>query len=102
MSAKGADVRHRRIVGARIDVGLLRLKELLRRSWRKGPKTFFRVRDGPADNPSLRSNRPEMSKNVEICMADILVQLIDECVTLPTEVLEILLANFNPKAVVRG
>lgn len=35
-------------------------------------------------------------------MADILVQLIDECVTLPTEVLEILLANFNPKAVVRG
>ncbi|PWN48272.1 ARM repeat-containing protein [Violaceomyces palustris] len=43
--------------------------------------------------------RPDMSKNVEICMADILVQLIDECVTLPNEVLEILLANFSTKAV---
>nr|WJN24945.1 cohesin maintenance factor [Sporisorium sorghi] len=43
--------------------------------------------------------RPDMSKNVEICMADVLVQLIDECVTLPSEVLELLLANFTPKAI---
>nr|WJN24942.1 cohesin maintenance factor [Pseudozyma pruni] len=43
--------------------------------------------------------RPDMSKNVEICMADVLVQLIDECVTLPSEVLDLLLANFTPKAV---
>ncbi|CDU25263.1 related to PDS5-precocious dissociation of sister chromatids [Sporisorium scitamineum] len=43
--------------------------------------------------------RPDMSKNVEICMADVLVQLIDECVTLPSEVLDLLLANFTPKAI---
>lgn len=43
--------------------------------------------------------RPDMSKNVEICMADVLVQLIDECVTLPSEVLDLLLANFTTKAV---
>ncbi|CCF52151.1 hypothetical protein NDA11_006419 [Ustilago hordei] len=43
--------------------------------------------------------RPDMSKNVEICMADVLVQLIDECVALPSEVLELLLANFTPKAI---
>ena len=43
--------------------------------------------------------RPDMSKNVEICMADVLVQLIDECVTLPSEVLELLLANFATKAI---
>lgn len=43
--------------------------------------------------------RPDMSKNVEICMADVLVQLIDECVTLPSDVLELLLANFTPKAI---
>lgn len=43
--------------------------------------------------------RPDMSKNVEICMVDILQQLIDECITLPTEVLEMLLANFGTKAI---
>nr|WJN24946.1 cohesin maintenance factor [Tranzscheliella williamsii] len=43
--------------------------------------------------------RPDMSKNVEICIADILVQLIDECASLPSEVLELLLANFTNKAV---
>ncbi len=47
----------------------------------------------------LELARPDMSKNVEICIADVLVQLIDECVTLPPEVLELLLANFTPKAV---
>nr|WJN24940.1 cohesin maintenance factor [Moesziomyces parantarcticus] len=47
----------------------------------------------------LELARPDMSKNVEICIADVLVQLIDECVTLPSEVLELLLANFTPKAV---
>lgn len=41
-----------------------------------------------------------MTKNVEICMADILVQLIDECVTIPSDVLDILLANFTSKAAV--
>lgn len=43
--------------------------------------------------------RPDMSKNVEICMADVLVQLIDECVMLPSEVLDLLLANFTTKAI---
>ncbi|PWY99706.1 ARM repeat-containing protein [Testicularia cyperi] len=43
--------------------------------------------------------RPDMSKNVEICMADMLVQLIDECVSLPSDVLELLLANFTTKAI---
>ncbi|MCO5606325.1 hypothetical protein L7F22_060512 [Adiantum nelumboides] len=42
--------------------------------------------------------RPGMTKNVEICMADVLVQLIDECVTIPSDVLDILLANFTNKA----
>jgi hypothetical protein len=42
--------------------------------------------------------RPEITKNVEICMADILVQLIDECVSLPSDVLEILLSAFTSKA----
>ncbi|KAN0065934.1 Sister chromatid cohesion protein pds5 [Thecaphora frezii] len=43
--------------------------------------------------------RPDLSKNVELCMNDILVALIDECQTLPIEVLELLLANFSPKAI---
>ncbi|SNX85250.1 related to PDS5 - precocious dissociation of sister chromatids [Melanopsichium pennsylvanicum] len=43
--------------------------------------------------------RPDMSKNVEICMADVLVQLIDECVTLPSDVLDLLLANFTAKGI---
>ncbi|SPO28169.1 related to PDS5 - precocious dissociation of sister chromatids [Ustilago trichophora] len=43
--------------------------------------------------------RPDMSKNVEICMADVLVQLIDEGVALPSEVLDLLLANFTSKAI---
>ncbi|EPQ30988.1 uncharacterized protein PFL1_01177 [Pseudozyma flocculosa PF-1] len=43
--------------------------------------------------------RPDLSKNVELCMIDVLVALIDECQTLPTEVLELLLANFGTKAV---
>lgn len=43
--------------------------------------------------------RPDMSKNVEICMADVLVQLIDECSALPQEVLDLILANFTPKAI---
>lgn len=43
--------------------------------------------------------RPDMSKNVEICLADVLVQLIDECASLPSEVLDLLLANFTSKAV---
>ncbi|KDN46283.1 cohesin-associated protein Pds5 [Tilletiaria anomala UBC 951] len=42
---------------------------------------------------------PNMSKNVEICMADVLAQLIDEAQQLPDAVLEVLLANFSPKAV---
>lgn len=43
-----------------------------------------------------------MSKNVEICMADILSQLLDECPSVPEQVLELLLANFNTKAIVSG
>lgn len=46
------------------------------------------------------TSRPGMTKNVEICMADVLVQLIDECVTIPSDVLDILLANFTSKAAV--
>lgn len=42
--------------------------------------------------------RPDMPKNVEIPLADILSQLMDECQTVPAEVLEILLANFSVKA----
>ncbi|PWN42791.1 hypothetical protein IE81DRAFT_289632 [Ceraceosorus guamensis] len=42
--------------------------------------------------------KPETTKNVEICMADILVQLIDECLNVPQEVLEILIASFHSKA----
>lgn len=49
---------------------------------------------------SILSYRPGMTKNVEICMADVLVQLIDECVTIPSDVLDILLANFTNKAAV--
>lgn len=43
-----------------------------------------------------------MPKNVEMSLADLLAQLIDECHTLPSEVLEILLANFSAKAAVSG
>lgn len=39
--------------------------------------------------------KPDTTKNVEICMADIMVQLIDECVTLPQRVLELLLDKFR-------
>ncbi|KAG9103997.1 hypothetical protein FRC06_006261 [Ceratobasidium sp. 370] len=37
-----------------------------------------------------------LPKNVEMFMSEILVALIDECATLPSEVLEILLAQFLP------
>lgn len=39
-----------------------------------------------------------MSLNVEISLADILAQLVADCVRVPAEVLEILLDNFTPKA----
>ncbi|KAK0556088.1 Sister chromatid cohesion protein pds5 [Tilletia horrida] len=42
--------------------------------------------------------KPDMSKNVEICLADILVHLIDEAETVPQDVLDLLLAVFTPKA----
>lgn len=41
--------------------------------------------------------RPDMTKNIEISIADILSQMIDECNTLPSEVLETLMTNFNIK-----
>lgn len=40
---------------------------------------------------------PQMSKNVELCLADILAQLVDECMQIPSEVLEILLEAFDTK-----
>lgn len=40
-----------------------------------------------------------MAKNLEICMADILAQLVDEAQQVPEPVLELLLANFNPQAI---
>ncbi|CAD6889459.1 unnamed protein product [Tilletia controversa] len=46
----------------------------------------------------LNSATAEMSKNVEICMADILVHLIDEAEVIPQDVLDLLLAVFTPKA----
>ncbi|KAE8234699.1 hypothetical protein CF326_g258 [Tilletia indica] len=46
----------------------------------------------------LTAATPEMSKNVEICMADILVHLIDEAEVIPQDVLDLLLAVFTPKA----
>ncbi|KAL9936440.1 hypothetical protein V8E36_004508 [Tilletia maclaganii] len=46
----------------------------------------------------LSSAKPDMSKNVEICMADILVHLIDEAEVIPQDVLDLLLAVFTPKA----
>ncbi|CAO1626749.1 unnamed protein product [Sympodiomycopsis kandeliae] len=42
--------------------------------------------------------RPDMPRNVEVSLAQILEQLILECHTPPSEVLEILLANFSTKA----
>lgn len=44
--------------------------------------------------------RPDMPKNIELALADVLAQLVDECHALPSEVLEILLANFSTKALV--
>ena len=41
--------------------------------------------------------RQDLAKNVEMFMSDILVALIDECQVLPTEVLEIILAQFMDK-----
>ena len=41
-----------------------------------------------------------MAKNVEICMADVLSLLIDEFEAVPESIVELLLANFSPKAVV--
>ncbi|KAK0534137.1 Sister chromatid cohesion protein pds5 [Tilletia horrida] len=46
----------------------------------------------------LSSAKPDMSKNVEICLADILVHLIDEAEVIPQDVLDLLLAVFTPKA----
>ncbi|PWN28534.1 hypothetical protein BDZ90DRAFT_218538 [Jaminaea rosea] len=42
--------------------------------------------------------RPDMSKNIELSLADILAQLVDECRQIPGEVLDILLATFSSKA----
>lgn len=46
--------------------------------------------------------RHELAKKIEIFMADILVALIDECQTLPGEVLEIIMAQFMDKNAVRS
>lgn len=45
--------------------------------------------------PSHSTNSP---KNVEICVADILMQLLEEAPTLTSEVVDTLLAQFLPKA----
>ncbi|CAO1625621.1 unnamed protein product [Jaminaea pallidilutea] len=41
---------------------------------------------------------PSMSKNVEICLADILAQLVDEIPQVPGEVIEMLMASFSATA----
>lgn len=45
--------------------------------------------------------RRDLAKKIEMFMADILVALIDECQSLPTEVLETLMAQFMDKQAVR-
>lgn len=42
---------------------------------------------------------PTMAKNLEICMTDILAQLVDAAQQVPEPVLELLLSNFNPQAI---
>ncbi len=51
---------------------------------------------GPAGGSGSASG---MTKNIQICMADVLAQLIDECAVVPEAVLELLLAYFSPKAI---
>ncbi|EJD05552.1 uncharacterized protein FOMMEDRAFT_132048 [Fomitiporia mediterranea MF3/22] len=41
--------------------------------------------------------RQELAKNIEMCMSDILIALIDECQALPSEVLESIMAQFMDK-----
>ena len=43
----------------------------------------------------------DLAKNVEFCMSEILVALVDECQTLPADVLEILMSQFLQKNAVR-
>jgi sister-chromatid-cohesion protein PDS5 len=46
--------------------------------------------------------RRDLAKKIEIFMADILVALIDECQSLPQEVLEVIMAQFLDKNTVRS
>ena len=43
----------------------------------------------------------DFTRKVELYMADILVALIDECNSLPSDVLEVIMAQFIDKAAVR-
>lgn len=45
--------------------------------------------------------RRDLAKKIELFMADILIALIDECSSLPSEVLEIIMAQFTDKNAVR-
>lgn len=45
--------------------------------------------------------RHDLAKNIEMFMADILVALIDECQSLPSDVLEAIMAQFMDKNAVR-
>lgn len=67
------------------------LRDEIERRTNSTPDALF-VHSAPAYSPT-------MAKNLEICMADILAQLIDEAQQVPEPVLELLLANFNPQAI---
>lgn len=45
--------------------------------------------------------RRDLAKKIELFMADILIALIDECQSLPSEVLETIMAQFTDKNAVR-